>query len=218
MGGERCPFTRFWSKSVLQKVFVLLVFLVPSLATAEPTKITMKVGERKQHSFKNVGDDPKLLNKIDDIFVGRDFDDPKVVTIQISPTTGGTFYFGVASTKEGKTLVEDILIEVEGGTPGPGPKPNEPPKYGDRLLAPYMVSPAAEDLASLIKHLTELNKAKYTTKEDALLALRKHTITGIKGVRDEIGKIIGEQSFSGDGFQSTITDVIASLKYVQGKK
>lgn len=106
-----------------------------------------------------------------------------------------------------------MLIEV-----GTGPAPPNQGKYGDQLLAPYMVSPAAEDLEALIKHLTELNKTKYNTKEEALLALRKHTITGIKGVRDEIGKIIGTVSFTPDSFQNTISDVIASLKYVQGKK
>lgn len=201
---------------MLHKAVLLLMFLLPLAAKAEPTKIALKVGERKQHSFKNVGDDPKLLNKTDDIFVGRDFDDPKVVTIQITGTQNGVYYFGVASTKDGKTLVEDVLIEV--GGVNPGPKPNDPGKYGDQLLAPYMVSPAAEDLEALIKHLTELNKTKYNTKEEALLALRKHTITGIKGVRDEIGKIIGTVSFTSDSFQSTISDVIASLKYVQGKK
>lgn len=207
-------------RSFLTAFVILVVFAAQT--QAQPQKITMKVGEKKQITLKNVADDAKILNPSDDVFVSRAFDDPKLVAMWIIPSKPGTIYTGVASTKDGKTLVDDLLVIVEDDNKPIPPKPPKPDeivagRYGERLLAPYMVNPDATALQSLIDHLTKVNQTKYNTKEEAVLELRKHSIMTLKGVRDEVSKIIGEINFTGDNFQSTLTDVIAGLKYTQGK-
>lgn len=203
---------------MLQKAIFKLAFAIVLIASgqlrADPTKLTMKVGEKLQHTFKNVGDDPKLLNKNPDIFASRDFDDPKLVAAWIIPSKPGVIYFGVTSNKDGKTLIDDILIEVTGTAPVPVPDvPNVPvSKYKERLTTVYMVSPDKPSKDALITHLETLNKAQYTTKEDALKALKNHTITGVVSTRWEISKILGETSYTPAGFQSTITEVISALR------
>lgn len=199
-------------KNVLRKASLMWLLLLAAPAIAEPTKIVMKVGEKQTYTFKNVGDDPKLLNKNNDIFASRDFDDPKLVTVWIIPSKPGTMYFGVTSHKDNKTLVDDILIEVT-GTPVPV-DPVIPNKYKDRLSVVYMVSPDKPNKDALITHLENLNKTKYNTKEDALTALRNHKITGLQSTRTEIAKILSEQTFTSDSFQSTITEVVAALRFL----
>lgn len=126
--GGTGPFTRFWGKSVLQKSFgkvLIALLLFGSLAFAEPVKISMKVGEKKQLTVTDVGDDPKVMNPSPDIFVSRDFNDPKNVSLWIIPSGKGNLYLGIASNSGGKTKLYELQVEVGDGTKPPD-KPTDP--------------------------------------------------------------------------------------------
>lgn len=125
------PFTRFWGKFVLQKSFgkvLIALLLFGSIAFAQPQKVSMKVGEKKQLTVTDIGDDPKVMNPSPDIFVSRDFNDPKNVSLWIIPSAKGAIYLGIASNKDGKTKLYELVVEVGDGSSDPGKPPTDPVK------------------------------------------------------------------------------------------
>lgn len=206
---------------MFRKAILLTAVLVSIAFGQSPFKKeipTVKIGDRIRLTLKTeVAADPKLFPKSDDVLLARDFNDPSIIVLFITPSAEGTLSFCIASNQEGKTLLYEYVANVVPGEdkkPKPKPKPPVPAKakYTDRLKAAYLVSPDKVQLGDLITFLTAVNSVSYKTREEALAALVKNEIT-LKGVKHEIAMIISEdgEPFTSEKFTQTIKDVIASL-------